>query len=104
MNRRDALRSIFTVPAAGGAALAASKTPGKYGRLTVPQARRLGYLPALVTVDGIPAKSCIVVDDTAGYVVEYVRDDGRIQFDPITLQPKTQKRYGAVVFSPNVDR
>lgn len=75
-------------------------TRRRYGRVTVEDAFRRGWLPAVVLLDGRNvADDCVEVDDQAGYVTLMNRQpDGSIALDEGDLV--LRRVYGRVEFIP----
>ena len=95
-----------------GAFLALAATPGwfrlpgwgTYGHVDVARARRCGWLPARVTLDGVDVsmdtEEC---DDRAGWVLVYAEIPAPFcgkYVDPATGELATVQRFGRVTFEP----
>lgn len=77
----------------------------KYGELTAKAASDLGYLPATVLVDGIPAYHCMVFDDIRGWADVGVLDYyGHLKIDLARNDIETVRIYGQIEYISNLNR
>jgi hypothetical protein len=99
MDRRAFLMASAVTPLLGAVVAGQS---GPYGRLDVPTALALGYLPARVLLDGQEIHDCTVLDDSEGWVEVFKRNaDGHYYLNETKDAAVTERLYGHVRYVPN---
>lgn len=74
----------------------------KFGRLPAREAARLGYIPAIVLLDGERMPLVYDLDDIEGWIEQYDSKDGRPYLDEKTKDVAVlPRKYGEVVYIPN---
>lgn len=107
LTRRDTLRSLFASPVAFLAGAQTPRPPQTYGYLDLAEAKRRGYLPARVTLDGADVSDrCYACDDTLGiaWLFKVNAEEKKFyDYDRARDGAAREVRYGHVVFTPRAE-